>query len=95
MKVITNGKNKVYTTTCIKCNSDLAYTDADIFYKTEERKGVVSKTVYHLFKPDEHYVSVYLEKYKCIKCPVCGHVIKFTDFDDFFSEKTLKWESVD
>lgn len=92
MKVITNGKDKVYTTTCNKCKSDLEYTDADVFRITEERKGGIEKTVFRLFGPDEYYTSVYLENLKCIKCPICGNIIKFTVFDDLPSMKPIRWE---
>lgn len=38
MKVVLNGKAKVYTKTCNKCNSDLEYTEDDVFYINEERR---------------------------------------------------------
>jgi hypothetical protein len=76
MKVVLNGKEKVYTNTCIECNSDFEYTEEDVFYVNEEHEGGLHKTVSHLFKPDEHYVNVYLQEFRCVKCPVCGHIIK-------------------
>jgi hypothetical protein len=95
MKVITNGKDKVYTTTCGKCNSDLEYTNADVFHTTEERRGGLRKTVGHLFKPDEHYVNVYLQNLRCVKCPVCGNIVKSIDFDNLSDMKTIRWERVE
>ena len=59
MKVITNGKDKVYTTTCRECNSDLEYTDADVFYT-----------------PNKYHINAYLQDCRCVKCPVCGNIIK-------------------
>ena len=93
MKVLLNGKEKIYTKTCNKCNSDLEYTDDDVFYTTEERKGGICKTISHLFKDDEHYVNVYMQEYACIKCPVCGNIIKFISFRSGPQNlKTIRWE---
>lgn len=91
MKVVCNGKDKVYETTCGKCNSELEYTESDVFYTNEEKRGGVCQIVPHFFKPDEHYVSVYKQKYSCIKCPVCGHIIKRIDPRNGFSE-FVGWE---
>ena len=38
MKVLCNGKEKIYTITCSKCYSDLEYTEDDVFYTNEEKK---------------------------------------------------------
>lgn len=93
MKVICNGKEKTYTITCDNCNSDLEYTENDVFYTKEECKGGIAKTVSHLFKADEHYTSVYMQDYRCIKCPVCGNVIKRIDFSKGLPRlEAMKWE---
>lgn len=93
MKVVCNGKEKIYTTTCSKCNSDLEYTEDDVFYVTEERTGGLRKTVSHLFKADEHYINVYMQEFRCVKCPVCGHIIKFVSFRNGLPNmKTVRWE---
>ena len=80
MKVIRNGKEKTYIITCDHCNSDLEYTEDDVFYTKEERRGGISKTVSHFWKADEHYVNIYMQDYRCVRCPVCGNVIKRIDF---------------
>ena len=93
MIVVCNGKDKIHETTCDKCNSDLAYTEDDVFYVTEERKGGISKTVSHLFKADEHYISVYMQEYRCVKCPVCGHIIKSISFRNGLPDMdVVRWE---
>ena len=93
MKVICNGKDKVYTITCDNCNSDLGYTENDIFYIKEERRGGIIKTVPRLFRTDEHYTNVYIQEYRCVKCPVCGNVIKRIDFSNGLpSLDTMRWE---
>ena len=92
MKVISNGKEKVYTRTCSECHSDLEYTEDDVFYTKEERRGGVCKTVPHLFKKDEYYTNVYLQEYRCIKCPVCGNINKSLSFRGGLpSLKTIGW----
>ena len=93
MRVICSGKEKIYMTTCRKCNSDLEYTEDDVFYTQEECKGGLIKTVPHLFKADEYYTNVYIQDYRCIRCPVCGNVIKSIDISKGFpSSKTERWE---
>lgn len=93
MKVICNGKEKTYKITCDHCNSDLEYTENDVFYTKEECKGGLCKTVPHFWKPDEHYVNVYMQEYRCVKCPVCGHIIKRMDFSNGLSNlDAMKWE---
>ena len=93
MKVVCNGKDKVYTSTCRKCNSDLEYTEDDVFYTNEECKGGIRKTVSHFWKPDEHYTNVYMQEYRCVRCPVCGHIIKSIDFRNGLpSMNTIRWE---
>lgn len=95
MRVMCSGKDKVYKTTCIKCDSDLEYIEDDVFNISEECKGGLRKTVSHWFKKDEHYVNIYVMKYRCIKCPVCGHVIKFVDFrDGLQTMETVRWEKI-
>jgi transcription initiation factor IIE alpha subunit len=93
MKVIRNGKDKTYEITCATCNSDLEYTENDVFYTKEERRGGMGKTVSHFWKADEHYVNVYMQDYRCIRCPVCGNVIKMMDFSKGLpSLEAMKWE---
>lgn len=93
MKVICTGKEKVYTSTCSKCNSDLEYTEDDVYYVNEEHKGGLRKTVSHVFKADEHYVNVYMQESRCVKCPVCGHIIKTVSFRNGLPDmKTVRWE---
>ena len=93
MKVICNGKEKTYEIVCDNCNSDLEYTEDDVFYTKEECKGGIIKTVPHLWKADEHYTNVYMQDYRCIKCPVCGNVIKILDFSKGLpSLGAMRWE---
>ena len=93
MKVVCNGKEKVYEITCRKCNSDLEYTEDDVFYTSEEECGGVEKIVSHFWKPDERYVNVYIQEYRCVKCPVCGHIIKRMDFSKGLPNLgTMRWE---
>lgn len=93
MKVIFNGKDKTYEITCDTCNSDLEYTENDVFYIKEERRGGIDKTVSHFWKADEHYVNVYMQDYRCVRCPVCGNVIKRIDFSKGLqSLDAMKWE---
>lgn len=92
MKIIQNGNDKSYEVICDKCNSDLEYTKNDIFYTQEIKVGGVIKTVSHVFKKDEHYKSVYLHSYNCVKCPVCGHVIKMPDFSK--KMQLVDWKKV-
>jgi hypothetical protein len=93
MRVTCNGKDKVYEKTCINCNSDLEYTEDDVFYTTEKCSSGFQRTVYNFFKEDEHYVGFYMQDYRCIRCPVCGNVIKMLDFSKGlpFARKT-EWE---
>ena len=91
MKVVCNGKDKVHEITCDKCNSDLEYTEADVFYTNEKKKGGIRQTIPHAFKADEHYISVYMDEYRCVKCPVCGHIIKRISFRNGLSE-FVGWE---
>lgn len=93
MKVVKNGCEKVYRTTCRFCNSDLEYTDADMFHLVEEKQGGIRETREHLFKPTEEYVSVYKQHYNCIHCPICHHIIKFLDPNHIFSEN-IGWKRV-
>ena len=93
MKVVCNGKDKVYEKTCYNCNSDLEYTEGDVFYTTEKRSSGIGQTVSHFFKSDEHYVGFYMQDYRCIRCPVCGNVIKMPDFSKGLpSSGAMKWE---
>lgn len=92
MKVVCNGMDKVYKITCNKCDSDLEYTEKDVFEMQEERSGIV-KTVHHLFKPAERFINVYMQTYRCIKCPVCGNVIKRMDLNKGIG--TMRWEKVE
>lgn len=91
MKVVCNGKDKVHEITCDKCNSDLEYTEADVFYTNEKKKGCIGYTEPRLFRPDERYISVYMNEYRCVKCPVCGHIIKRISFRNGLSE-FVGWE---
>ena len=94
MKVIRKGKEKVYTVTCDKCNSDLEYTENDVFYTTEEKIGLACYTVHHIFKEDEQYNNVYMQEYRCVKCPICKHIIKSIShrYGCPSSSKTIRWE---
>ena len=93
MRVVCKGKDKVYTITCSKCNSDLEYTENDVFYTNKEQKGLVHKTITHLFKEDEHYTNVYMQEYRNIKCPVCGHIIKTPSYKNgLLNMETIRWE---
>ena len=93
MKIKCKGTCKVFEITCMNCNSDLEYTEKDVFYIKEERQGGLRKTVTHLWKPDEHYVNVYMQQYRCIKCPVCGNIIKRPDFSKGLpSIDSTKWK---
>ena len=95
MKVVCNGKDKVYEITCDKCNSDLEYIEDDVFYTSEEKRGGIGKTVSHFWKPDEHYVNVYMQEHRCVKCPVCGHIIRRIDFSKGFPNlDAMKWEKI-
>lgn len=95
MKVICNGKDKVYASTCSKCKSDLEYTEDDVFYITEEQKGCTRKTVSHLFKADEHYINVYMQEFRCVKCPVCGHILKSMSLRNGLPKiETVRWEKI-
>ena len=38
MKVLCNGKEKIYTITCSKCDSDLEYTEDDVFIQIKMKK---------------------------------------------------------
>ena len=93
MKVLCNGKDKVYTITCSKCYSDLEYTEDDVFYTNEEKKGLIERTIPHLFKEDEYYTDIYMQEYCNIKCPVCRHIIKTPSFRNGLpSMETIRWE---
>ena len=93
MKVICNGKDRTYEITCNICNSDLEYTENDVFYTEEECRGLIGKTVSHFWKADEHYVNVYMQNYRCVRCLVCGNVIKRIDFSKGLPNlDTMKWE---
>lgn len=93
MKVLLNGKEKVYTKTCNKCNSDLEYTEDDVFYINEERRGGICKTISRPFKDDEHYTNVYTQEYSCVRCPVCDNIIKSISFRSGLQNlKTIRWE---
>ena len=93
MRIVKKGYEKVRRTTCRFCNSDLEYTDADMFYLVEEKRGGLRETREHLFRPTEEYINVYKQRYHCINCPVCHNTIKFIEFDDIFPE-TIRWERV-
>ena len=93
MKVLCNGKEKIYTITCSKCDSDLEYTEDDVFYTNEEKKGLIEKTITHLFKEDEHYTNIYMQEYRNIKCPVCGYIIKTPSYKNGLPNmETIRWE---
>lgn len=93
MKVLCNGKEKIYTITCSKCNSDLEYTEDDVFYTNEEKKGLIEKTITHLFKEDEHYTNIYMQEYRNIICPVCGYIIKTPSYKNgLLNMETIRWE---
>ena len=95
MKVVCNGKEKVYTDTCSRCNSDLEYTENDVFYVNEECKGGIRETVSHLFKKDEHYINIYMQEFRCVKCPVCGDIIKSISFRNGLPDmETIRWEKI-
>lgn len=95
MKVICNGKDKIHTNTCNQCHSDLEYTEDDVFYINEECKGGLRKTVSHLFKADEHYINIYMQEKRCVKCPVCGHIIKSVSFRNGLPNMvTVRWEKI-
>lgn len=93
MKVICEGKDKVYTSTCNKCHSDLEYTEDDVFYVNEECKGGIRKTVSHFLKADEHYINIYMQEKRCVKCPVCGHIVKSISYRNGLPNmETVRWE---
>jgi transcription initiation factor IIE alpha subunit len=92
MKVVCNGKDKVYERTCSNCNSDLEYTESDVFYTTEKRSSGIGRTDIHFFKKDEHYIGFYKQDYCCIRCPVCGNVIKMPDFSKGLPDlREMEW----
>jgi len=93
MRVVKKGNEKIHRTTCRVCNSDLEYTDSDLFSLVQEERGGLRQTVYHFFSPTEEYVNVLKQHYKCIICPVCHNTIKFLDFDSGFPE-TVRWDKV-
>ena len=74
MKVITYGKDKVYSATCGRCDSDLEYTKEDAFYKEEEVGGIIIEGTYGLFGTKEK-TNVDIMKKLCIECPVCKNLI--------------------
>lgn len=92
MRVIRKGSDKVHRTTCRFCNSDLAYTDADMFYSSEEKRGGIRKTVSHIFGGTEEYVNICRCHYRCVVCPVCHNIIKFIDFSNGGFGETVRWE---
>lgn len=96
MKVIKKGNEKTYEITCDVCNSDLEYTDDDVFYEIEEKEGFIRETVGHFFKPDEEYVNIVENHYKCVMCPVCNNTIKRLDVDRLLKRdfKNTKWKRV-
>ena len=93
MRVLRKGCDKTYRITCDICNSDLEYSERDTFYMKEKSKGGLRKTVSHFWKPDEHYINVCVNNYRCVKCPVCNHIIKRLTFDMGLDE--MKWERED
>ena len=93
MRIVKKGYEKVHRTTCRFCNSDLEYTDADMFHLVEEERGGLRETREHLFRPTEEYINVCKQHYNCINCPVCHNTIKFVDFNHIFPE-TIRWEKV-
>ena len=93
MKVIKKGDEKTYKITCQVCNSDLEYTDSDVFFITEEKRGSSRVTVTHLFGADEEYVNICKERYKCVICPMCHNTIKSIDFSAGIGD-TIRWERV-
>lgn len=74
MKVITYGKDKVYSTTCRRCDSELEYTQRDTFYTEEETRGGIIHTDYGLFSCKEK-INVDRWRKRCIECPVCRNLI--------------------
>lgn len=93
MRILQREDEKTYKITCDHCNADLEYTEKDVFYTKEECRGGIIKIVPHLWKADEHYTNVYMQDYRCIKCPVCGNVIKRLDFSKGLPELgVMRWE---
>ena len=95
MKVIRKGSEKTYEVTCDFCKSDLEYMDEDVFFKTEEKRGLTKRTVTHLFKEDEEYIDIRKKHYRCVVCPVCNNTIKMLDVDSFIKDDDfVRWERV-
>lgn len=92
MKVIKNGREATYKTTCQQCRSVLEYTEEDVYYITEKKRGGLQRTVGHIFKPDEYYVNVYTQTLRCVKCPVCGNVIRSIDLGK--NSLSYEWERI-
>lgn len=92
VRVIENGKNKTYVTTCKQCDSTFEYTKDEVFYTKKEERGGVIRTIPHLFRSDEHYVLIEENKYECIKCPVCGAIRERFCFDELPQIK--RWERI-
>ena len=91
MKVVVNGNEKVYTSTCGICHSDLEYTEKDVFYTTEETKGCLRMTKCHWFKADEHYTNIIKQEYRCVICPVCRSINKSISFRNGLKFETVRW----
>lgn len=92
MKVIKNGKEKVYDVTCNLCDSDLEYTSNDVFTITEEARGGIEQTISRPFKDDERYINFVLHKYNCVRCPVCNNIIKIgLDINSLFKDDGERW----
>lgn len=94
MKIIKKGSEKTHRVTCEFCNSDLEYTDDDVFFKKVKGRGGLIGTRYSFFKGYEEYAEICMYRFKYITCPVCHNNIKLTDVDSLLSGESIGWEKV-
>lgn len=92
MRIIKNGKDKEYKTTCSKCDTDIAYTKEDIKTRTREFKG------FSFIKSEDcGFLGLRTKKYRktpyhemteeYITCPCCGEAIVIRQHISQFDKK--------
>ena len=95
MKIIKDGKDRIYQKECRRCHTIYEYSERDYFELEEEKPSGLAYIKEHLFKKNESYRQICRYKWKCLKCPVCGELVKRMDAERLFKPDEVRWEQIE
>lgn len=94
MRIIKNGKERVYQGECPKCHTIYEYSENDYFDLEQDEPSGIKRITTHFFKEDEEHSEIRRYKYKCLRCPVCGAIKKTMDLESIFKAPVVGYKKI-